>query len=54
MSPNQIKALVAQWIHSELERTEQATAESGTNELEEADDYKDVYGTLLEEADEAR
>ncbi|MCI1279956.1 MAG: hypothetical protein LKG23_13330 [Nitrospira sp.] len=54
MHPDQIKALVAQWIHSELERTEQAKADRGTNELEEADDYKDVYGTLLEEADEAR
>jgi integrase len=54
MSPNQIKELVAQWIDSELERTEQAKAEGGTNDLEDAEDYKDVYGTLLEEADEAR
>lgn len=54
MLPNQIKELVAQWIDSELERTEQAKAESGTHHLEEAGDYKDVYGTLLEEADEAR
>ncbi|ULA61945.1 MAG: putative Phageintegrase domain-containing protein [Nitrospira sp.] len=54
MRPDQIKALVSQWINSELERTEQAKAESGTNELEEAEDYKDVYGDLLEEADEAR
>lgn len=54
MRPDQIKALVAQWIHSELERTEQAKAESGTNELEEAEGYKDTYGDLLEEADEAR
>ena len=46
MHPNQIKALVDQWIHSELERTEQAKAESGTNELEDADDCKEVYATF--------
>ena len=54
MRQEQINALVSQWINSELERTEQALAEGGTNSLDEAEDYKDVYGTLLEEADEAR
>lgn len=54
MQPDQIKSLVAEWINSELERAEQAKADGGTNELEDAEDYKDVYGTLLEEADEAR